>query len=416
MLGVLTTVIINLTEQQTSLEKRTETNAELGFFHTRISEIFNDRRACENTLNQGNASPPLRTVSNNMAITGIRDNTDNGGAILYGLNYQFGTIISGTDRTFMISSMFLEFDTTSLVTDPDGDGTANDVKGPATLVVVYQVSTLLTSYQGPRQKNKSISLGDIQLKNNGGTYSLRGCVGNTSFISLTPRQACESISGVFDVGITTIDQCRLPHFTPSAAAQICSSADGGYCTSSWSPTNVNDRQSASARSMVDYMNRVYGKGTIPDSNNLFLGWEAGEDSIHNLPNNNNENNDPSQARGVHNTFIGVGAGEDNTTGDHNIFIGNGIASSADTDITITGKDQLNIGNLIIGRTLNNANIGNAIIGGRTGLTVNGGMHIRNHIKIGTSTLACNATNVASLRRNGNDLQFCDGTAWTKISQ
>ena len=405
MLGVLTTIILNLSEQQVSFEKRTEVNAELGFFHARLAEVFNDKTTCQNTLNQGPEPTPLKILTNNMAISDIRDNTGSGGAILYSANYQFGKILdTGTnERTFKIKSINLEFITD--VNKLTGDPSAPDYKSPATLNVVYEISTLLTSYQGNREKPKTISLGDIQLTRDGSSYRFRGCVGNSSFISITPRSVCESLAGVYDSGIAGDNKCRLPHFldyaTPSTV-QICSSSDASYCTTKWTPTNLSERQGAPARALVDYTRRIYGKGTPPGSNNLFLGWEAGL--------NNNS------ATGAHNTFIGSNAGKDNTTGKYNIMIGKDISVSGNTGIIATGEAQLNIGNLLIGK-MPIGTTGSQRVGTNTGITINGGMNVLNYVKVGTSNIACNATNVGTLKLNNarNRLQLCNGTSWVFLT-
>ena len=89
MLGILTTVLMNLSQQQVGIEKRSETNVELGFFHTRLAETFNDKQSCVNTLGGLGG-----IISNGQSITAIKNNA-NPPVDLYTVNYQFGKRISG---------------------------------------------------------------------------------------------------------------------------------------------------------------------------------------------------------------------------------------------------------------------------------------------------------------------------------
>ena len=396
LLGVLTTFIINLNQQQISLEKRTETNVALGLFHARIATNFNDKMACENTLNE--AVPATQIITNNMEVIDIKDGTSSGGAVLYSKNYQFGKIVNtGTDeRTFKIKSMAVEFDTTNINPDPS----APNYKTPGTLRIVYEVSSQLTSYQGNREKPRTISLGDIQLTQNGSSYEFRGCEGNAATISISPREACDSLTGVYDTGVTENNKCRLSSFFDydvSTNQQLCSSTDGAYCVGPWDASNFNERQGVSAKSLVDYIKRLYGQGMAPNTTNLFLGHNAGV----------------SNTTGTGNTFVGVNAGNSITTGSNNIMIGNGISAASNMGLTTTGSRQLNIGHLLIGKmppdSTGSPNI--STLGG-TGLIVNGGVNVRNHIKIGSSSLPCNNANTGLLGYNTNSLQYCNGTTWT----
>ena len=402
MMGILTTVILNLTEQQVSLQKKSEIGSELAYFHSRLVLFFNDKRSCENTLNRGLASPPLRTVSDDMIIDDIKDASNNN--VVTANATEFGTVISGTAiRPFKVSSIRLVWG--AIVPDPADPTPPNVLATSANLNIVYEVAPELTSYQGNRLKTRSIPLGDLKLRQNGANFQLRSCIGNTAFVSVDPRQICDSISGVHDISIPSANRCRLSNFfdyDTGGTQQICSNADATYCVTAWSITNFNDRRGISTRSLMDYNNRVYGTGTAPNTSNLFLGNKAGEFVT-------------STASG--NTFIGVMAGRFNTATSSNIMIGNRVSISPNTRITSIGNGQLNIGNVLIGRMPTDTTGSPSLnyFGTDSGLVVNGRMNVTDHIKIGTSaTLACNAANVGTLRVNGSNLQYCNGTAWGSL--
>ena len=408
MMGVLTTVILNLSQQQVGLEKRAETSGELGLFHAGLLENFNDKRSCENTLNQGTTTTPLPNISNNMEIIDIRDNASGGGAILYSKDHQFGKVIDTTtnEKTFKIKSINLNYNTTlTLLTAPN-------YKTSASLNIIYEVSPRLTAYEGNREKVRVIPLGDIELTQNGANYTLRNCAGNTVSITVNPRQLCDSVAGVYDTGIAGSDKCRLSRFFDYDSGvdpqQICSSTNNTYCVTAWSITTFNDRQGASAHSLVNYAQQVYGLGTTPNTTNLFLGNKAGGYST---------------ASSTGNTFIGKGAGMVNTSGSNNIMIGGDISTSINTGITATGNRQINIGDLLIGRMPSNTAGSPSInsFGTENGLVINGELNLRSGIKIGTTTLLCNSSSstpndAGMIRLNGNDLQFCNGRAWVALQR
>ena len=168
---------LNLSQQQVTLEKRTEINAELGVFHARLVENFNNRETCVNTLGGLGA-----TISDGQTFTTIMSNSTPP-VNLYTVNDQFGRQLNATDRAFKIKSITLLFDT--IRNDPPP---ASNKVTSATLRVIYEVSNLLTSYQGNREKPRSIPLGDVQLTENSGTYTLRDCVGNTAFFTISRKR------------------------------------------------------------------------------------------------------------------------------------------------------------------------------------------------------------------------------------
>ena len=218
------------------------------------------------------------------------------------------------------------------------------------------------------------------------------------------------VTGVYDEGITTVDKCRLSPFDIGSTPPLCSSTDGSYCVNPWDATNFNERHAVSARSLRDYAQQVYGLGSTPGNTNLFLGPLAGQNT---------------SSGGTGNVFIGEGAGSDNTSGDNNIMIGEGIAFNSHTSIIQNGSNQLNIGNLVLGKmptstsssTLKYNSVGNA-----AGLAVNGEVVVNGYVRIGEISLAtttCNAANEGVLGYNNNppqySLQYCNGSNWVTLA-
>ena len=341
MLGVLTTVILNLGEQQVGLEKRSELNAELASFHSRLLEVFNSRQSCVNTLGGVGA-----IVAPGGSITNIMNDSPPPGppapAALYSVGNQFGRVLNPTTRTFTIQSITLQFGTTAA--DLAGDPATPNFRTAANLNVIYLISPNVAGYQGNREKPRTIPLGDIQITEvtAGTSYTLRGCVGNVVIVPVVrPRDACDSITGVYDPIGARLDTCRLANFfdyDTAGTQSICGGTPGitttspvpANCITAWSVTTAptaGERQAVSSEALFDYTQRIYGIGSSVDggrgTTNLFLGRRAGVDNT---------------ATGINNTFVGDWAGEDNTTGVNNLFVGQqaGKDNTTGTDNTFVG--------------------------------------------------------------------------------
>lgn len=133
--------------------------------------------------------------------------------------------------------------------------------------------------------------------------------------------------------------------------------------------------------------------------NTFIGFKAG----YKLGENNKEGNK--------NTFIGFKAGFEQTEGNNNIYIGNEVgppASGNTSGITKTGSNQLNIGNLILGRLPTSAG-GNTeeekIPGeGQPGLVIRGSLKV---VSVGDQFLPKDSENYDPGRDPFKVLEVCD---------
>ena len=171
------------------------------------------------------------------------------------------------------------------------------------------------------------------------------------------------------------------------------------------------------------------------SDNVFIGENAGAASSNSGASNVLIGKDAGDdnTTGDENVFIGRGAGFNNTTGDNNIYIGKDARNTPGQ--RITGDEQMNIGNLLIGEMPANTTgaPNTSELSSNDGLIVNGALVVRRNVKIkehlevnhgiqvGITTISCDDSKKGTIRYDSgvNKLKLCSNVTgayqWDNIA-
>ena len=140
-----------------------------------------------------------------------------------------------------------------------------------------------------------------------------------------------------------------------------------------------------------------GGSNTTGTKNVFAGYEAGKDST----------------TGNNGVFIGTSAGKTIGGGSNNIFLGRGTSPMA--NMTAGGNNQLNIGNLLLGRMAQLPGTPPSV-GNDPELIVNGPLTTNGGIKIGNTNIDCDNSAEGSLRYDSSlkKIYLCNGTEWVSM--
>ena len=239
--------------------------------------------------------------------------------------------------------------------------TGYDADSPRALTIRAPTNTGTTTdlYWGgqPPEQTKDIKIQQIKYEPVGTPPVTQGKVHVHFSISDDPQETLTTpLSLTFDIDLNSVDASRK--------IEECSVA-GASVTGTPTTLSVGCRKVIQEQSLVGCggtEDNTDTKGTAfgykagqknVGSGNTFFGYETGKENTKGMENSffgynageNNFINSVTDEGGSFNTFLGYEAGKDNIDGFHNIAIGSGAITAP------SGKDTLNIGNLIEGTVL-----------------------------------------------------------------
>lgn len=210
LLGGLAIYLLNISKQQTVVEKRAETSFEINTISGTISQSLLNKDSCAQTLGVGNI------INNGTQLNEIRNRSG---------NVLFNKIATYGNNQLKLTQIIIK----DLVTSGAGGGNRY---GEAKIDITFEkVSKLI---EGNKTINRAFPI-QVELSPTNALLSCYSSVDNA--VATAKLEMCASLNGVFDV---PTDKCNLNAFDVASAPLVYEAVSSQYLNDFYDQRKIND--------------------------------------------------------------------------------------------------------------------------------------------------------------------------------
>lgn len=210
LLGGLAIYLLNISKQQTVVEKRAETSFEINTISGTISQSLLNKDSCAQTLGVGNI------INNGTQLNEIRNRSG---------NVLFNKIATYGNNQLKLTQIIIK----DLVTSGVGGGNRY---GEAKIDITFEkVSKLI---EGNKTINRAFPI-QVELSPTNALLSCYSSVDNA--VATAKLEMCASLNGVFDV---PTDKCNLNAFDVASAPLVYEAVSSQYLNDFYDQRKIND--------------------------------------------------------------------------------------------------------------------------------------------------------------------------------